>query len=228
MQNKIGPVNLNAIIEAIGETDDSFRCYMDKEQLNLLWVDTDGQADPNSSTYKNAALLISNPDRYIALPVVDSAMEMKINREFIDSVTDKNLREKLSDKAGNVNKFNALLDKHSLWADYDEQVDEFYRELAVKWCDSNNIEYGEAEIDEGYYEDSDEFDLPSMGYSYEECLEKLSELGKEMDDDIKTAAEALLNIFIYELENGKPLNLGDDDWDDDDDDDDDSSSRQMS
>ncbi|MCR5228668.1 MAG: hypothetical protein K6D03_00910 [Solobacterium sp.] len=224
MENKIGPVNLNAIIEAIGETEDNFRCYMDKERLNLLWVDTSSQADPNSSTYKNAAQLMRNPEQYIALPVVNASVEREINREFIASITDRKLRENLSEKANELFKFNDLLDKNKLWADYDEQVDDYYRELAIQWCDENNIAYGEAEIDDGYYDDPEEFDLPSMGFSYEECLEKLAELGKEMNEDVKAAAEALLNVFVYELEHGDMIGTGNGEWEDSDD----SSSKPMS
>lgn len=83
--------------------------------------------------------LKENPGDYIQLPVKDESYELNIMMEFCNSFSDI----KVPDKVENEEDLKKIIqDKELLseWYDYREYRE---REIAIEWCNENNIEYVE-------------------------------------------------------------------------------------
>ena len=89
--------------------------------------------------------LEENPDNYIQLPQKDELYELKMMMDFCNSFSDISLENNLdinsADEKTKLHKIKQIIQDKELineWYDYREDTE---RELAIKWCDDNNIEY---------------------------------------------------------------------------------------
>ncbi|MBE6072322.1 MAG: hypothetical protein E7208_10220 [Clostridium butyricum] len=89
--------------------------------------------------------LKENPDDYIQLPQKDELYELKMMMDFCNSFSDISLENNLdinsSDENTKLHQIKKIIQDKELineWYDYREDTE---REIAIKWCDDNNIEY---------------------------------------------------------------------------------------
>lgn len=89
--------------------------------------------------------LKENPDDYIQLPQKDESYELKMMMDFCNSFSDLSLENNLDinsvDEKTKLHKIKQIIQDKELineWYDYREDTE---KELAIKWCDDNNIEY---------------------------------------------------------------------------------------
>ena len=93
-----------------------------------------------------AAVDIISTDDYIRLPNDYEIDDYSIMEDFCYSIEDEELREELLYAIRGRGAFRMFKDKihqHSIadqWYDYKDQR---YREIAIEWCEENNIEYRE-------------------------------------------------------------------------------------
>ena len=83
--------------------------------------------------------LNKHPEDYIQLPVKDESYELNMMMEFCNSFSDINMPDKIESEE-ELKKI--IQDKNLLseWYDYREYVE---KEIAIDWCNENNIEYVE-------------------------------------------------------------------------------------
>lgn len=89
--------------------------------------------------------LKENPDDYIQLPQKGESYELEMMMDFCNSFSDmsldNNLDENLSDESKKLNQIKKIIQDKGLmneWYDYREETE---REIAIKWCKDNDIEY---------------------------------------------------------------------------------------
>lgn len=89
-------------------------------------------------------LLYNDVDNYIALPNNFEIRDSDIMKEFIETVSNNNKRIQLENcmwQKGMYRKFKDKLIEIGLENEYYKFYDEKLKEIAIKWCKENNLEY---------------------------------------------------------------------------------------
>ena len=144
-------VELNDVIEAIEFENELLNHFYNKKTGVIIYKEDFTTASYNAEDIKRLdeleewerELVIylhdlkENPEDYIQLPVKDESYELNIMMEFCNSFSDISMPDKI-EKEEDLRKI--IQDKNLLseWYDYREYRE---REIAIKWCDENNIEY---------------------------------------------------------------------------------------
>ena len=121
-------INISTIIEAIEMADDNFTFFLDLETgKSVLLADED------------------NPERFFRLPTKFEIHEYNIMEEFIQTLKgeDADKLEQVIQGRGAFRRFKDMVNRRGItkqW--YDFQAD-YYRNLAIAWCQEHGIEYVE-------------------------------------------------------------------------------------
>ncbi len=131
---------LSEIKDALDSVDISSTCYFNKETNEILW-----QWDYNKeySTYKEED---EANDNIINMFDYFYKNDYDIMQDFIDTIEDVNLREKLYEATsgrGAFSRFRYIIESNDLLDDWYKYKDEKYKVIAKEWCIDNNIEFEE-------------------------------------------------------------------------------------
>ncbi len=91
-------------------------------------------------------LMYNDIDNYIALPNNFEIKDSDIMEEFIDTISNNNKKCQLENcmwQKGMYRKFKDKLIETGLESDYYKFYDEKLKEIAIEWCNDNNLEYEE-------------------------------------------------------------------------------------
>lgn len=147
--------DLNDVIECIEFEGELLTHYYNKNTGVIMYIE-----DSSTATYKaddihkieefeewEKELILSlhdfkmNPNDYIQLPSHNDINEHGMMIDFCNTIEDIPVKEKL---LGNKDSFRGLrqeIENQDLindWYDYREEAE---RNIAIKWCEENNIEY---------------------------------------------------------------------------------------
>ncbi len=133
-------IKLSEIKDALDSVDISSTCYFNKETNEILW-----QWDYNKeySTYKEED---EANDNIINMFDYFYKNDYYIMQDFIDTIEDVNLREKLYEATrgrGAFSRFRYIIESNDLLDDWYKYKDEKYKAIAKEWCIDNNIEFEE-------------------------------------------------------------------------------------
>ena len=133
-------IKLSEIKDALDNVDISSTCYFNKETNDILW-----QWDYNKeySTYKEED---EANDNIINMFDYFYKNDYDIMQDFIDTIEDINLREKLyyaTRGRGAFSRFRYIIESNDLLDDWYKYKDEKYKAIAKNWCIDNNIEFEE-------------------------------------------------------------------------------------
>ena len=133
-------IKLSEIKDALDNVDISSTCYFNKETNDILW-----QWDYNKeySTYKEED---EANDNIINMFDYFYKNDYDIMQDFIDTIEDINLREKLyyaTRGRGAFSRFRYIIESNDLLDDWYKYKDEKYKTIAKEWCVDNNIEFEE-------------------------------------------------------------------------------------
>ena len=133
-------VKLSEIKDALDSVDISSTCYFNKETNEILW-----QWDYNKeySTYKEED---EANDNIINMFDYFYKNDYDIMQDFIDTIEDINLREKLyyaTRGRGAFSRFRYIIESNDLLDDWYKYKDEKYKTIAKEWCVDNNTEFEE-------------------------------------------------------------------------------------
>lgn len=133
-------VKLSEIKDALDSVDISSTCYFNKETNEILW-----QWDYNKeySTYKEED---EANDNIINMFDYFYKNDYDIMQDFIDTIEDINLREKLyyaTRGRGAFSRFRYIIESNDLLDTWYKYKDEKYKTIAKEWCVDNNIEFEE-------------------------------------------------------------------------------------
>ena len=148
-------INLSDVIEAIEFQGDLVNHYYNRNSGIIIGVE-----DSNTSAYTASLVkdldkfeewekeLIcnlydfeENPEDYISLPKGHEVDEHRMLLGFCDSLEDSNLRDKLLNHRESLLNLKKSIEDSGLlsdWYDYREKAE---RNLAINWCENNNLEY---------------------------------------------------------------------------------------
>ena len=136
-------INISTIIEAIEMADDNFTFFLDLETGKSVLL-----ADELSTGMDNEGLeneIEDNPERFFRLPTKFEIHEYNIMEEFIQTLKgeDADKLEQVIQGRGAFRRFKDMVNRRGItkqW--YDFQAD-YYRNLAIAWCQEHGIEYVE-------------------------------------------------------------------------------------
>lgn len=131
---------LSEIKDALDSVDISSTCFFNKETNEILW-----QWDYNKeySTYKEED---EANDKIINMFDYFYKNDYDIMQDFIDTIEDVNLREKLYEATrgrGAFSRFRYIIESNDLLDYWYKYKDEKYKAIAKEWCIDNNIEFEE-------------------------------------------------------------------------------------
>lgn len=154
MNNKL-KVDLNDVIECIEFEGELLQHYYNKKTGIIIYIE-----DSSTATYKaddihnldsfeewEKELILSindfreNPSDYIQLPSHEDINEYGIMIEFCNNIEESELKNKILNNKDSFRELRQSIENEGLindWYDYREGAE---RNLAIKWCNDNNIEY---------------------------------------------------------------------------------------
>jgi hypothetical protein len=154
-------VKLDAIIEALEMADDSISSYLDVatgEVHSITEEEFDLAEDPQTAIedvpdwQREAVKLARNiqkqeDKRYLALPDKFDVHEWAIMDRFSMTLRDAQMRNDFHGGirgAGAFRLFKHLLTEYDLWAAWNRFKQAELRQMAIQWCEENNITFHQA------------------------------------------------------------------------------------
>ncbi len=137
-------IPLKQVIQAIEEADDAFTSFWDTKTGKTVYL-----ADPliTGETDEALAAEIENtPKRFLHFPTKYEIHQYRIMEDFIDQLPPGKAQNELACAIrgkGAFRRFKQSVWYHRLeqrWYDY---LAEAYRELAIRWCEEEGLEYAE-------------------------------------------------------------------------------------
>ena len=137
-------IPLKQVIQAIEEADDVFTSFWDTKTGKTVYL-----ADPLMTGETDEALateIENTPERFLRFPTKYEIHQYRIMEEFIDQLSPGKAQEELAYAIrgkGAFRRFKQSVWYHGLeqrWYDY---LAEAYRELAIRWCKDEGVEYTE-------------------------------------------------------------------------------------
>ena len=154
MSNKL-KVDLNDVIECIEFEGELLQHYYNKNTGVIIYIE-----DSSTATYKSddihnldnfeeweKELILSlhdfkeNPQDYIQLPSHEDINEHGMMIEFCNNIEDTEVKKKILNNKDSFRDLRKSIENEGLinkWYDYREDAE---KNLAIKWCKDNNIEY---------------------------------------------------------------------------------------
>ena len=136
-------VKLDVILDAIEMADDNYTYFLDLETGESVFL-----ADELITGLDNEGLdheIEENPKRYLRLPTKFEIHEYHIMEEFIWT-----LKGKRADKLecairgrGAFRRFKDMVDRMGISQQWYDFQSEYYRKLAIEWCQEHGLEYTE-------------------------------------------------------------------------------------
>jgi hypothetical protein len=150
-------VKLEDVIESIEFANDLNKFFFDKNtgKIHLITdevemhIDDDPEDNDFIPEWEKELVLIArdiqnNPDQYIQLPSKFEINVYAIMEKFCLSLNNENLRNEMyySIKgSGAFRRFYENIQDFNLEKDWYKYRDEAYKEMAIEWCNDNNLEY---------------------------------------------------------------------------------------
>lgn len=129
--------------EILNVQDDDFRIVEENDFENSIENYPEWQREHLKEVYD---LLYNDIDNYIALPNNFDIKDSDIMEEFIETISDSNIKYQLGNCMWQKGMYRKLKDKLiyiGLEKEYYQFYDEKLKEIAIEWCKENNLEYEE-------------------------------------------------------------------------------------
>ena len=151
-------VKLDDIIDGMESQSDENSSYLDKETGGVVLIsDDEMQAVEDNDSLDDfpdweqeqltiARDIINETGRYLELPTKFDINEYEIMERFCLSLEDPQMSELLQSRikgSGAFSRFKDTLYQNGIQDDWFAYRNEAYKEIAVEWCQENNIEYEE-------------------------------------------------------------------------------------
>ena len=151
-------VNISDVIECIEFENENLNHYYNKNTGIIIYKESSETANYSAADYnrinefeewereliESLYDLENNPDNYIKLPGEEEISELNMMINFCNSFNDFSIDEivnKNTDDIKKVQKIKKLIEEKNMlndWYDFREQTE---KQIAIDWCNKNNIEY---------------------------------------------------------------------------------------
>ena len=140
-------VDINDVIEAIEYENEFLDHYYNKNTGVIIYKEDDGTTVPDLDNtegleewqvelFKELKDLEDHPENYIKLPGHDELHEGRMMKKFLDK---RSLKNDINEE--NIEKLKKMIEDKCLLSEWYDFREDLEREIAVKWCEDNNIEY---------------------------------------------------------------------------------------
>ncbi len=137
-------IPLQQVIEAIEMADDAFTALWDSKTGETVYLDDGLISGMRNEELEN--LLETEGERFYRFPTKWDIHEYSIMEDFIDSLTPGGIQDELAWAIRGSGAFRRFKDKlyffgiEQQWYDFRDNA---FRELAIRWCRDNELEYTE-------------------------------------------------------------------------------------
>ncbi len=122
--------------------------YLIPEEV-LRFVESDDEDDEFISEWEKELIpiakdILENPDNYLSFPNQFDIHEYSIMERYCLSIVNEELREKMYSSikgSGAFQRFKKNIDLYGIANEWYKFKDEAYKEIAIEWCEINNLEY---------------------------------------------------------------------------------------
>ena len=153
------PVKLKDIVDGMDMQMDESRVFLNKETGEIITVSTkelsiaeDSEEDDDFSEYpdwqqdsiKEALDVVANGENYEELPDKFEINEYEIMEEFCESIGNERISDALYSAIrgrGAFRRFKDSVFRFGMEEDWYRFREETLRDIAVRWCEGNEIEY---------------------------------------------------------------------------------------
>jgi hypothetical protein len=154
-------VDLNRLIEEMDMQFEDYTILVNKKTGEIVTVSSDnlrdiedGEIEPPYTDYQDwekeelklCEEIIDNYDNYVEIPSKYDINEYEIMEDFCYSIEDNKLSNKMCQaisKRGAFRRFKDNIRYYDLEEDWYKFKEERLKEIAIKWCEDNDLEYEE-------------------------------------------------------------------------------------
>lgn len=141
----MGPmkVKLQDVIDGIDMVSEDSTCYLDRETGEVLFISEIADNDYDDDILE---LLEEGSDRFIEFPSQWDRNDYQTMVDFIESLPqgkEQNLLAISINGSGAFRRFKYTASELGLLDDWYRFLNNAHRELAIEWCEDNEIEYEE-------------------------------------------------------------------------------------
>ena len=149
LQNKKGVKNMKLKLDELVDMFDEIQNYeyivYDKKENDFIFIDLNMMS---MQEYEELTDKIEEDEeeRYYYLPNSYVFHDSEFIEEYIDEIKNENIQEELEDAfygKGKYRRFKETLRKFRIENDYYNFREEYLKNMAIEWCQKNNIEYEE-------------------------------------------------------------------------------------
>jgi len=139
-------IPLKQVIQAIEEANEIFTSFWDTKTGKTVYLADPLMTDLTEEDKALAAEMENTPERFLRFPTKDEIHQYRMMENFIDRLSSGKVQEELTyaiREKGAFRRFKQSVRYHGLeqrWYDY---LTEAYRELAIRWCAEEGLEYTE-------------------------------------------------------------------------------------
>lgn len=136
-------VKLQDVIDGIDMVSEDSTCYLDRETGEVLFISEIADNDYDDDILE---LLEEGSDRFIEFPSQWDRNDYQTMVDFIESLRQRKEQNLLAisiNGSGAFRRFKYTASELGLLDDWYRFLNNAHRELAIEWCEDNEIEYEE-------------------------------------------------------------------------------------
>lgn len=136
-------VKLQDVIDGIDMVSEDSTCYLDRETDEVLFISEIADNDYDDDILE---LLEEGSDRFIEFPSQWDRNDYQTMVDFIESLPQRKEQNLLAisiNGSGAFRRFKYTASELGLLDDWYRFLNNAHRELAIEWCEDNEIEYEE-------------------------------------------------------------------------------------
>lgn len=136
-------VKLQDVIDGIDMVSEDSTCYLDTETGELIYISEFADNDYDDDILE---LIDEGSDRFLSLPSQWDRNDYSTMERFIESLPpgkEQNLLAISINGSGAFRRFKYTASELGLLDDWYRFLNNAHRELAIEWCEDNEIEYEE-------------------------------------------------------------------------------------
>ncbi|MBO8435663.1 MAG: hypothetical protein IAA72_07715 [Spirochaetes bacterium] len=136
-------VKLQDVIDGIDMVSEDSTCYLDRETGEVLFISEIADNDYDDDILE---LLEEGSDRFIEFPSQWDRNDYQTMVDFIESLPQRKEQNLLAisiNGSGAFRRFKYTASELGLLDDWYRFLNNAHRELAIEWCEDNEIEYEE-------------------------------------------------------------------------------------
>lgn len=149
-------INLNDLMENMEQLAEDAKIYLSKKDGDFYYITgyimevaEKGNRILDIEEWEQESLdiandILKNGSEYILVPNIESVKEEDIIKDYINTIKEEEINKKFKDAINSKEgsrKFKNLLVDLDMYSNWDEYIENYYKNLAIKWCEENKINF---------------------------------------------------------------------------------------